>query len=75
LTSTTIRELAAALHGRYVQASKVERGHLLDEFGQVSGYHRKSAIRLLRHPSKAGSKRGGRPKEFRAELAEALKVA
>jgi hypothetical protein len=75
LTTTSIRELAAALRGRYLHASKVEKGHLLDEFCQITGYHRKSAIRLLGHPPKASSKRGGRPREYRAELAAALKVA
>jgi hypothetical protein len=75
VTSRSIRELAAALHGRYLHTSKVDKGRLLDYFCEITGYHRKSAIRLLRHPPKARSKRGGRPKEYCAELAEALKVA
>ena len=39
MTRTSIREPAAALHGRYVQASKVGKGRLLDEFCQITGYH------------------------------------
>jgi hypothetical protein len=75
LTLTSIRELAAALRPRYQQASKVEKGRLLDQFCQITGYHRKSAIRLLRHAPKARTKRCGRRKEYGADLAQALRVA
>jgi hypothetical protein len=75
LTGTSVRELAAALRGRYLRASKLEKGRLLDEFCLITGYHRKSAIRLLGHPPKARAKHGGRPKEYSAELAEVLKTA
>jgi hypothetical protein len=75
LTGTTVHELAAALRGRYLRGSKQEKGRLLDQFCQITGYRRKSAVRLLRHPPKARSKHGGRPKEYGAELAESLKTA
>jgi len=41
------KELVDALHERYVQGSKTERGKILNEFTKVSGYHRKHAIRVL----------------------------
>ena len=75
MTSASIRELAAALREHYRRASRVEKGHLLDEFCLITGYHRKSAIRLLRHAPKVKTKRGGRPKQYSPELADALKVA
>ena len=41
------KELVDALHERYVQGSKTERGKILNEFTKVSGSHRKHAIRVL----------------------------
>ena len=41
------KELVDALHERYGQGSKSERGKILNEFTKVSGCHRKHAIRLL----------------------------
>ena len=44
--------MALYLHNireRYQSANKQEKGHILDEFCQTSGRHRKSAIRLLNH--------------------------
>ena len=48
MTRGSIREYAKAVRGRYLQASKKEKGRVLDEFTQVTGYHRKAAVRLLR---------------------------
>lgn len=42
-------ELAAALQGRYLKATKAAKGGLLDECCAVTGYHRRHAVRLLRH--------------------------
>lgn len=42
------KELVEALRERYRQASKREKGKILNEFTVVSGHHRKHAIRLLR---------------------------
>jgi len=75
MTRTSIGEYAAALRGRYVKASKKEKKRILDEFCQVIGYHRKSAIRLLSHPPEAVSKRRGRRKKYGPDLVPALKVA
>lgn len=43
-------EYLQAIHARYRQAPRVEKGRILDEFCQVTGYHRKSALRLLNSP-------------------------
>jgi hypothetical protein len=44
------RELLDALRPRYYQASRSEKGRLLDEYVLITGYHRKYLIHLLRHP-------------------------
>ena len=43
------REYMARMQGRYLQASKREKGRLLDEVVEVTGYHRRHALRVLRH--------------------------
>jgi len=48
---------------------------MLDEFTQVTGLHRKAAIRLLNRPSQPrAGKRRGRPREYGTGAAEALTV-
>ena len=48
------------MRARYWAAKRKERGRLLDEFVEVTGYHRKYAMTLLRHGKRAGSGRHGR---------------
>jgi hypothetical protein len=43
----TRKELIAAVGQRYREASKNERGKILDEFAVLAQYHRKHAIRVL----------------------------
>lgn len=43
-------EYLKAVHGRYRQATRAEKGRILDEFCHVTRYHRKSALRLLNGP-------------------------
>jgi len=45
-------ELVAVLSERYARSDRWERGRILDEFVEVTGFHRKHAMRVLR---------GGRP--------------
>jgi hypothetical protein len=55
----SIQEYAAALRQRYRQATKKQKGVILDEFCQTTGHHRKAAIRLLRgSPAKPVPRRG-----------------
>jgi hypothetical protein len=74
VTQRSIMEYAEALRGRYFRASKEDKGKMLDEFIQVTGFHRKAAIRLLNRVSRLTSgKRCGRKREYGSEVAEALK--
>ena len=68
-------EYLARMQGRYVKATKREKGRLLDEVVEVTGYHRRHAVRVLRHgrfpdpklaavqgqPVAATRRQGGRP--------------
>jgi hypothetical protein len=47
----TKRELTAALRIRYHKAEREKKQAILDEFVEISGYHRKHAIRLLSKPA------------------------
>ena len=72
----SVREYTEAIRGRYEASDRKRRGGILDEFTQVTGYHRKAAIRLLRRdhrPTRRGRK--GRPRQYGQEVEEALKVA
>ena len=46
-------EYLKAIHPRYQQATRAEKQRILDEFCQVTRYHRKSALRLLNGPPPA----------------------
>ena len=61
---------------RYRESSKSQKGVILTEFCLTTGYHRKSAIRLL-NPKPQHSKRArrGRPREYGREVTKVLKVA
>ncbi len=54
------REYLQQIYSRYRRASRALKGRILDEFCQVSGYHRKYAVRLLNGPPLAGAPGGGR---------------
>ena len=74
MTRRSVIEYVTALQNRYLGASKIEKGKILDEFTQVTGLHRKAAIRLLNRINHPGvSRRQGRPREYGIETAEALK--
>jgi len=76
MTRSSIREYTEAVRGRYVRASKKEKGRILDEFTKVIGCHRKAAIRLLRRGNQLrGNKKRGRPRQYDATVAGALRVA
>ncbi len=49
MTRGSIKEYIEAIRWRYLRGKKKEKGKILDEFTQVTGYHRKSAIRRLCH--------------------------
>lgn len=66
MTRGSIREYALAVRERYRRSSKKGKGKILDEFTQVTGYHRKGASRLLRAGPERREPRGrrGRPKLY-----------
>jgi hypothetical protein len=47
MTPAARAELANAMRGRYVAASTKEKGRILEQFIAATGYHEKSAIRVL----------------------------
>jgi hypothetical protein len=75
MTRGSIAEYAAALRGRYLKANRAGKRMILDEFCSTTGYHRKAAIRLLRHPPKVSRGRRGRKKTYGPDVAQALSVA
>ena len=65
MTRRSILEYARSLRDRYFRASKEAKGRMLDEFTQVTGLHRKAAIRLLsRACRQSAAKRRGRPRKY-----------
>ena len=75
MTRQSIKEYSEAIRERYGRANKEGKGKILDEFNRVTGLHRKSAIRLLNHVFKPGSKkRKGRPKGYGTAVIESLKA-
>jgi len=73
MTSKSKRELLEAIRPRYLQANKSEKAHILDEFCAATGYHRKYAIRLLKHgPPAKKLKKTGRSKIYQGEVVAAL---
>jgi hypothetical protein len=67
------REMIAAIRPRYLKADKAGKAHILDELIATTGYHRKSAIRVLQHGSKPkGLKKPGRQKVYQGEVVQVL---
>ena len=68
------REYLAAIQQRCRQASREEKGRILQEFCAVCRYHRKHAIRLLNQRKRGPTKRPGRkPVHCSEELLKALR--
>lgn len=76
MTRASLREYAAVQRERYLTATRVEKGTLLDEVVAVTGLHRKAAIRLLRRPPRAPTarSRAGRPRRYGPAVAHAVEV-
>jgi hypothetical protein len=67
------RELTKEIHPRYLKARKGEKKKILDEFTAATGYHRKYAIKLLKHGLKRkGYKKVGRKKKYHGEVVDVL---
>ncbi|MDR7591660.1 MAG: transposase family protein [Armatimonadota bacterium] len=75
MSPQSIREYAARLRPPYALAARGEKSRILNEFCRVTGYHRKSAIRLLQPPLQPGGprqRRRGRPVQYGPPVAQAL---
>jgi len=74
VTRRSIMEYTQAIRPRYLRASKEEKGKILDEFAQATGFHRKASIRLLNRVSRpTAGKQRGRKRKYGPEVAGALK--
>jgi hypothetical protein len=51
MTHATRAELANAVRDRYMAAAAKDKRRILEEFVAATGYHEKSAIRVLNRPS------------------------
>ena len=72
---SSVKEYTETMRRHYTGASRTEKSRLLDEFTRVTGYHRKSAVRLLSDTKPARSaKRRGRPPVYGPELRDALRA-
>lgn len=80
------QDLAKALHPKYLRASRKEKGRMLDEFVEVTGYNRNYAKKVLLHGPAihrgkldpcTGTRRhaGGRPSIYSGTVLQALYVA
>jgi hypothetical protein len=76
VTRNSIHEYATAQHERYHRSPRPAKRRILDEMVAVTGYHRKAAIRLLRHPPRGrpAHPRSGRPRVYGPDVAAAAPV-
>jgi hypothetical protein len=71
----SIREYAARQMERYRKAGKRQKGRIIDEVVAVTGFHRKSAIRLLGGRRRSGGERPvGRPPVYGPDVAAAARL-
>lgn len=73
MTQASIAELVESWRPRYLRASRKEKTRILEEFVALTGYHRKSAIRLLRNGRNPKTlDRRGRPRVYTPDVKAAL---
>ena len=75
MNRASVRDYIARQQDRYRETDRAGKGKILDEVTAVTGYHRKSSVRLLsgrRRARKGGQM--GRPVEYGPEVAGAARV-
>jgi len=73
MSPRSIQEYAARLRPHYLLASPREKRRILSEVCRVTGYHRKSAIRLLRRTSMPRGHQRGRSRQYGPPVTQALR--
>lgn len=68
-----MQDYVVALRGRYRSGGRRTKSQVLDEFVRVTGYHRKTGIRLLAGKGRPSGGRRGRRQQYGAEARAALK--
>lgn len=67
------QELTKEIQPRYLKAQKGEKTKILDEYTAATGYHRKYAIKLMKHGLKRkGYRKVGRKKIYQGEVVDVL---
>ena len=67
------KELLEIIRPRYLKATRKEKKQILDEFIAATGYHRKYAIRVLKHrPKLKGLHKPGKQKVYEGAVVQAL---
>jgi hypothetical protein len=74
LSLATRRELTEAIAARYRAAKRDEKQKILDEFVEVTGFHRKHAIRVLRRKKSDSAGTATRSRLYDAAVVEALTI-
>jgi hypothetical protein len=74
LSLASRRELIEAIAGRYRATDRDEKQKILDEFTQVTGFHRKHAIRVLAQKAKAAAATRIRSRLYDEAVVQALTI-
>ena len=76
MTRAGVREYINAIRERYLRGDKKGKGRILDDAVQVTGYHRKALIRVLRRARSVlvSSRRRGRTRQYGPAVGDALRV-
>ena len=69
-----IGEYLVRMRERYERAPRGEKGRLLDEVCEMTGYHRKAVIRRLRRPAPRRRGRRGRPPRYGPDVLAAVQA-
>ena len=70
----TRRELIRAIAERYRSASRADKEKILDEFTEVTGFHRKHAIRALQQQAKQPTEIPARSRVYDEAVVQALTI-